>query len=86
MGSAQQDLRMVKSETMTSTIMSNINEPRHAIMCLREIYYVIIPTQCFYCFFGYFDWSVGNIKLFLHFDKNPCVGIFDNCLDFTVLH
>ena len=36
-------------------------------------------------FFEDFDWSVGNIKLFLHFDKNPCVGIFDNCLDFTVL-
>ena len=36
-------------------------------------------------FFGDFDWSVGKIKLFLHFDKNPCVGIFDNCLDFTVL-
>ena len=46
---------------------------------------VIIPTQCFYRFFGDFDWSVGKIKLFLHFDKNPCVGIFDNCLDFTVL-
>ena len=45
----------------------------------------IIPTQCFYRFFGDFDWSVGKIKLFLHFDKNPCVGIFDNCLDFTVL-
>ena len=41
MGSAQQDLWMVKSETMTSTIMPNINEPRHAIMCLREIYYVM---------------------------------------------
>ena len=48
-------------------------------------YISIIPTQCFYCFFGDFDWSVGNIKLFLHFDKNPYVGIFDNCLDFTVL-
>ena len=35
-------------------------------------------------FFGDFDWSVGKIKLFLHFDKNQCVGIFDNCLDFTV--
>ena len=46
---------------------------------------MIIPTQCFYRFFGDFDWSVGKIKLFLHFDKNPCVGIFDNCLDFTVL-
>ena len=31
-------------------------------------------------FFWDFDWSVGKIKLFLHFDKNPCVGIFDNCL------
>ena len=48
-------------------------------------YFPIIPTQCFYRFFGDFDWSVGKIKLFLHFDKNPCVGIFDNCLDFTVL-
>ena len=51
----------------------------------QYVYLFIIPTQCFYCFFGDFDWSVGNIKLFLHFDKNPCVGIFDNCLDFTVL-
>ena len=42
--------------------------------------------QCLRCFyFGDFDWSVGKIKLFLHFDKNPDVGIFDNCLDFTVL-
>ena len=40
--------------------------------------YIIIPTQCFYRFFGDFDWSVGKIKLFLHFDKSPCVGIFDN--------
>ena len=45
----------------------------------------IIPTQCFYRFFGDFDWSVGKIKLFLHFDKSPCVGIFDNCLDITVV-
>ena len=29
-------------------------------------------------FFQRFDWSVGKIKLFLHFDKSPCVGIFDN--------
>ena len=50
-----------------------------------QFYLLIIPTQCFYRFFGDFDWSVGKIKLFLHFDKNPCVGIFDNCLDFTVL-
>ena len=49
------------------------------------LYMGIIPTHCFYCFFGDFDWSVGKIKSFLHFDKNPCVGIFDNCLDFTVL-
>ena len=33
----------------------------------------IIPTQCFYRFFGEFDWSVGKIKCFLHFNKNPCV-------------
>ena len=45
----------------------------------------IIPTQCFYRFFGDFDWSVGKIKLFLHFDKSPCVGIYDNCLDITVV-
>ena len=45
----------------------------------------IIPTHCFYRFFGDFDWSNGKIKSFLHFDKNPCVGIFDNCLDFTAL-
>ena len=51
----------------------------------RNFLFIIIPTQCFYRFFGDFDWSVGKIKLFLHFDKNPCVGIFDNCLDFTVL-
>ena len=49
------------------------------------VYNIIIPTQCFYRFFGDFDWSVGKIKLFLHFDKNPCVGIFDNYLDFTML-
>ena len=52
---------------------------------LENMYSYIIPTQCFYRFFGDFDWSLGKIKLFLHFDKNPCVGIFDNCLDFTVL-
>ena len=45
----------------------------------------IIPIQCFYRFFGDFDWSVGKTKLFLHFDKSPCVGIFDNCLDITVV-
>ena len=33
----------------------------------------IIPTQCFYRFFGDFDWSVGKIRWFLHFNKNPCV-------------
>ena len=49
------------------------------------IHVSIIPTQCFYCYFGDFDWSVGKIKLILHFDKNPCVGIFDICDDFTVL-
>ena len=37
------------------------------------------------CTITYFDWSNSKIKSFLHFDKNPCVGIFDNCLDFTVL-
>ena len=52
---------------------------------LNGFYTSIIPTQCFYRFFGDFDWSVGKIKLFLHFDKTPCVGIFDNCIDFTVL-
>ena len=52
---------------------------------LVHIYPLIIPTQCFYRFFGDVDWSVGKIKLFLHFDKTSCVGIFDNCLDFTVL-
>ena len=46
---------------------------------------LIIPTQCFYRFFGDFDWSIRKIKLFLHFDKSPCVGIFDNCLDITVV-
>ena len=29
----------------------------------------IIPTQCFIVFFGDFDWSVGKIKCFLHFNK-----------------
>ena len=29
--------------------------------------------------------SVNKIKLFLHFDRSPCVGIFDNCLDITVV-
>ena len=53
--------------------------------CSINCYTLIIPTQCFYCYFGDFDWSVGKIKLFLHFDKNPCVGIFDICDDFTVL-
>ena len=56
---------------------------------LSSIYHLftilIIPTQCFYRFFQDFDWSVGKIKLFLHFDKSPCVGIFDNCLDITVV-
>ena len=42
----------------------------------------IIPTQCFYRFFGDFDWSVGKMKWFLHFNKNPRMNI---CLDFTVL-
>ena len=46
---------------------------------VQDVYFSIIPTQCFYCYFGDFDWSVGKIKLFLHFDKNPCVGIFDTC-------
>ena len=36
-------------------------------------YFYIIPTQCFYRFFGEFDWSVGKIKCFLHFNKNPCL-------------
>ena len=39
----------------------------------------------FLSFFADFDWSVGKIKLFLHFDKTPCAGIFDICLDFTVI-
>ena len=57
------------------------------ILRLRRIrlHVIIIPTECFYRFFGDFDSSVGKIKLFLHFDKKPCVVIFDNCLDFTVL-
>ena len=39
----------------------------------RGIQYVIIPPQCFYRFFGNFDWSVGKMKWFLHFNKTPCV-------------
>ena len=58
---------------------------RNEHACMLLIYLLIIPTQCFYRFFGDFDWSVGKIKLFLHFDKSPCVGIFDNCLDITVV-
>ena len=57
----------------------------HLMQFTSQVKTPIIPTQCFYRFFGDFDWSVGKIKLFLHFHKNPCVGIFDNCLDFTVL-
>ena len=49
------------------------------------LYTLIIPTQCFYRFFGDFDLSVGKIKLFLHLDKSPCVGLFDNCLGITVV-
>ena len=33
----------------------------------------IIPTHCLYRFFGDIEWSVGKIKSFLHFDKNPWV-------------
>ena len=36
-------------------------------------YIFIIPTPCFYHFFGDFDWSLGKIKWFLHFNKNLCV-------------
>ena len=64
-------------------ISSTVGQKKYEIV----VYCMIIPTQCFYRFFGDFDWSVGKIKikLLLHFDKNPCVGIFDNWLDFTVL-
>ena len=41
--------------------------------------------NAFIVVFGDFDWSFSKIKLFLHFDKSPCVGIFDNCLDITVV-
>ena len=57
--------------------------PTHSTM--RKKHRTIIPTQCFYHFFGDFDWSIGKIKLFLHFNNNPCVWIFDICLDFTKL-
>ena len=41
----------------------------------------------FFSFFFFldFDWSVGKIKFFVHFDKNPWAGIFDICLDFTAV-
>ena len=45
----------------------------------------IITILCFYHFFRDFDWSVGKIILFLHLNKNPCAGIFDICLDFTLV-
>ena len=67
---------MIQHETEKQSILLTV---------IMTSYHPIIPTQCFYRFFGDFDWSVGKIKLFLHFDKNPCVGIFDNCLDTTVL-
>ena len=67
------------------TPCNKIDKPLVVYRFTGSVMASIIPTQCFYRFFGDFDWSVGKIKLFLHFDKNPCVGIFDNCLDFTVL-
>ena len=39
--------------------------------CLHTI--IKFKLSVFYRFFGNFDWSVGKIKSFLHFDKNPCV-------------
>ena len=38
-------------------------------ICWLETFCYIIPTQCF-TFFDDFDWSVGKIKWFLHFNKN----------------
>ena len=31
-------------------------------ICILRFLHIIIPTQCFYLFFGDFDWSVGKIK------------------------
>ena len=46
---------------------------------------VLLQFYVFIIFFEDFDWSVGKIILFLHFNKNPCAGIFDICLDFTLV-
>ena len=40
---------------------------------VETLYWSAFPIQCFYNFFRDFDWSVGKIKLFLHFNKNLCV-------------
>ena len=49
-------------------------------------YMGIISILCFFIiFFGDFDRYVGKIILFLHFDKTPCAGIFNICLDFTLV-
>ena len=46
---------------------------------------LIIPTQCFYRFSEILIGPLAKLNCFLHFDKSPCVGIFDNCLDITVV-
>ena len=71
--------------TKYNSIRNNLFGPINVNDSSNEFIQIIIPTHCFYRFFGDFDWSNGKIKSFLHFDKNQCVGIFDNCLDFTVL-
>ena len=52
------------------------NISRQKIMLIFSTYNTIIPTQCFYRFFGNFDWSVGKMKWFLHFNKNPRMNIW----------
>ena len=44
-----------------------------SVLDIYIIAMIIIPTQCFYSFFGDFDCSVGKVKWFLHFNKNLCV-------------
>ena len=84
----------VKMPTIVSiwTFINMINttserlKARNFFICQYFSFYEqIITTQCFYRFFGDFDWSVGKIKWFLYFNKNPCIWIFVICLDFTVL-
>ena len=52
--------------------------------------YVYYSNSLLLTFFGDFYWSIGKIKLFLHLNKNTCVGIFDiivlDCIDNNELY